>query len=471
MANLDRPHRFTNKLKNHEIYACHVAGIVAANRLKSGIDYPGNLGKHEVGPIDIETMDEWLKDARALGFCIPSVSIKRNEPNSLNSPVIIIGAGPSGLAVAASQRRRNISCIVLEEQVDPEAFGAWNSHFSGLEVTTQKRFCSLPGFPMTDCTFPNEYVTAIEYQKYLRLYADRYGIILNRGCKVIEVVQGGQKSVWQVRYSQNQGENVILHASAVVVATGKYKVPKRGINDCILSKLEEMGIPTFHSSELKDDAIWDKALHAANSGSLCIVGFGNSSSDICAKVLSSCDPDMKNTAIHLAVRTVPPVFPREYGPLRLDTVGSILRMLPGPLQEVIIKSLWKRMPFSATVDKEFPRFLPRWNQIQGRVPVVDKFGVISTSLKTRRMLAHGPICDVKVDGILFHEGICATHPPIKINMVILATGYKADCIIAREDRMNGLFHIGLGKDRLLPIKSIGDDAEAISKEISNLFVK
>jgi hypothetical protein len=101
-ANLDRPRRFTNKLKNHEIYACHVAGIVAANRLKSGIDYPGNLGKHEVGPIDIETMDEWLKDARALGFCIPSVSVKRNEPNSLKSPVIIIGAGPSGLAVAAS---------------------------------------------------------------------------------------------------------------------------------------------------------------------------------------------------------------------------------------------------------------------------------------------------------------------------------------------------------------------------------
>jgi hypothetical protein len=56
LSNLDRPRRFTNKLKGHEIYACHAAGIVAAHCLKSGLGLPGIGGMHEVGPINIEAM-------------------------------------------------------------------------------------------------------------------------------------------------------------------------------------------------------------------------------------------------------------------------------------------------------------------------------------------------------------------------------------------------------------------------------
>jgi cation diffusion facilitator CzcD-associated flavoprotein CzcO len=362
--------------------------------------------------------------------------------------------------------------MVLEEQADPEAFGTWNSHFSGLEVTSQKRWCSLPGFPMSDTIFPDKYVTAIEYQKYLRLYADRFGIVIHRGCKVTKISQGNQISPWQVKYCQNDRENLILQASAVVVATGKYKIPKLGINDFMLSKLKENGIPSLHSTELKNEATWEKALHSARSGRLCIVGFGNSASDICANILSKCDDDMKGAAIHLAVRTVPPVFPREYGVLRLDTAGSFVRMLPGPLQEIIIKLLWRKMPFSATVDKHFPKFLPRWKQIQGRVPVVDKFGVIASSLKNQRLVVHGPIQDVRVDGMIFQNGknTCSC-PPVQIDMLILATGYEIECLVTREDKLNGLFLIGLKNDKLLPLKSIGDDAEVIAKEISNMFVE
>ena len=34
LSRLSRPRRFCNKLKRHEIFACHAAGVVAANRLK-----------------------------------------------------------------------------------------------------------------------------------------------------------------------------------------------------------------------------------------------------------------------------------------------------------------------------------------------------------------------------------------------------------------------------------------------------
>jgi hypothetical protein len=121
------------------------------------------------------------------------------------------------------------------------------------------------------------------------------------------------------------------------------------------------------------------------------------------------------------------------------------------------------MPFSATVDKHVPKFLPRWKQIQGRVAVVHKFGVISSSFKNQRLVVHGPIQDVRVDGMIFQNGNNTCCPPVKIDMVIQATGYEINCLIVYEDRVNGLFLIGLKNGKLLPLKSIGDDAEVIAR--------
>ena len=56
----------------------------------------------------------------------------------------------------------------------------------------------------------------------------------------------------------------------------------------------------------------------------------------------------------------------------------------------------------------------------------------------------------------------------KIEMVILATGYKQDCLVDREDKVNGLYRIGFGKDRFLPLRSIGEEAKSIAEEISKV---
>ena len=52
-------------------------------------------------------------------------------------------------------------------------------------------------------------------------------------------------------------------------------------------------------------------------------------------------------------------------------------------------------------------------------------------------------------------------------MVILATGYREECVVEREDRLNGLYKCGFGKsDRFLPILSISEDARGIADDIS-----
>lgn len=54
----------------------------------------------------------------------------------------------------------------------------------------------------------------------------------------------------------------------------------------------------------------------------------------------------------------------------------------------------------------------------------------------------------------------------RIGMVILATGYKEDCIVSRKDKFNGLYRVGFGKDQFLPLKAISAEARNIAEDIA-----
>jgi putative flavoprotein involved in K+ transport len=458
LSRLDRPRQFTNKLKDHEIFACHAAGLVAAQRIKCG---KLELGMHETGPVDPNSMDGWLKDAEALGFSVPFV--EPVQPAMATGPSgVVIGAGPAGLAVAASLRLRGVLCTVLEEQTDPDAFGSWEKHFSGLEVTTQKHWCQLPGFAMSDKDFPGEFVTAKDYSRYLKLYTQRFGIKIERGFRVKRIARGGDVAPWIV---ECEGCEEPWVASAVVVATGKNRVPMRETSGKTCSKLSKAGIRVVHSTDLKDDQTWKKAITAAHDGKLCIVGFGNSAADICTIVLQSCGRKNGSTAIHVAVRTVPPVFPRRHWFLRVDTMGFIIRWMPSIIQEQLLRLLWWIIPISAACNAAFPDHLPRWRKVDGRVPVIDKYGQVASGLQSGAIIGHGPIRHVSSEGITFEDTSGIGGNSVSIDMVIMATGYTHDCLITREDRLNGLYLAGFGNERFLPLKTIGEEAKTIARDI------
>ena len=60
--------------------------------------------------------------------------------------VLIVGAGPAGLACAAALGNRGISAAVLE-QADHVA-AAWRKHYDRLHLHTAKAHSALPGLPM-----------------------------------------------------------------------------------------------------------------------------------------------------------------------------------------------------------------------------------------------------------------------------------------------------------------------------------
>lgn len=53
LSRADRPRRFTNKLKEHELFACHATSVVAVHRLK----HDGLSRIDETGPVDPNEMN------------------------------------------------------------------------------------------------------------------------------------------------------------------------------------------------------------------------------------------------------------------------------------------------------------------------------------------------------------------------------------------------------------------------------
>ena len=484
LSRLDKPRLFANKLREHEIFACHAAAFVAAHRL----DQLDLTRIDEMGPVDPTEMDGWLDDADKLGFVVPYVepvleSYKESFTDD-NPPVVIVGGGPSGLSVAAYLSQKHVPHIVLEAEMNPDLFGSWGQHFSGLEITTHKKWCELPGLRISVKQYPKEYVTAEEYQRYLKCYVHRFAINIRRGAKVTSVERGCDQYPYIVKY----GDNDFVEAWAVVVASGKHRIPQKNTSDDIAHKLKVSAIHHIHSSELCNDAVWSPAVQAAQNGRLCIVGFGNSAADLATVILQRCHENSNgnsighNPSIHIAARTVPPVFPRRINLLRVDSVGYLIRLLPYLLQDFIVKFLSRVLPGSKTCNSAFPSHLQRWNSIRGRVPVIDKYGLLASGFQSGFLVGHGPIIDItKERGVLFNDlqpttmvgsstSTTKSSSRVEIDMVILATGYKEECVIEREDRLNGLYKCGFSKsDRFLPLRTISEDAKCIADDIAESY--
>ena len=59
--------------------------------------------------------------------------------------ILVIGAGPAGLAVSASLRREGLKHVVLEREGNIGS--AWHRHYDRLHLHTTKTYSGLPMMP------------------------------------------------------------------------------------------------------------------------------------------------------------------------------------------------------------------------------------------------------------------------------------------------------------------------------------
>lgn len=131
--------------------------------------------------------------------------------------VIIIGAGPGGLAMAGQLRERHIPFLLLER--GEGVAQSWRHHYDRLHLHTVKELSHLPDYP-----FPPEYERYVGKDDLVRYYeryvADKQLHPVLR-CTVNRILP--ENGRWQVLTAEGK----TLHAPYVIVATGMNRVPYR----------------------------------------------------------------------------------------------------------------------------------------------------------------------------------------------------------------------------------------------------
>ncbi|KAG5564539.1 hypothetical protein RHGRI_000649 [Rhododendron griersonianum] len=139
---------------------------------------------------------------------------------SLPDPVvIIIGAGPSGLATAASLTRLSIPYIILERE-DCSASLWKKKSYDRLHLHLPKQYCQLPHIPFPT-NFP-KYVPKNQFLQYLDSYATHFHITpkFNRLVESARFDESIEK--WRVvARNVGSGEAEEYSGRFLVVATGK----------------------------------------------------------------------------------------------------------------------------------------------------------------------------------------------------------------------------------------------------------
>lgn len=306
--------------------------------------------------------------------------------------VIIIGAGPAGLATAGRLRKEGIEFELLE--ASPKVAWAWHNHYDRLHLHTVGKRSHLPFLEFPE-NFPN-YVPREKLAEYYEEYAKKFELNpkLNQEVKSIAKVEDG----WQVN-TQNES----YRSEHVVLATGINRIPI----EPIWPGIEGFKGNILHSREYKNPKPF------LNSRTL-VVGMGNTGAEVALDLVDA------GVETYLSVRSAVTIVPRDVFGTPSQITGQRLEKLPfgignnlGMLVSKLFVGNLKKYGLRTTN-------MPPVQLLKetGRTPVMD--------LGTVKAIKQGRIKIVKAidsfDGKRIHF---ASGTALDFDNVILCTGYKA----------------------------------------------
>lgn len=224
-------------------------------------------------------------------------------------PVLVIGAGPGGLAVAAALGRRGVPAVVLERD---EVASSWRRHYDRLHLHTTRRLSGLPGLPIPRRA--GRWVSRDDLVEYLEEYVEHHGLQVRTGVEVtrLDRVDGS----WQLHTSDGT-----LTASEVVVACGfnHTPVPPRWPG------VERYPGEVLHARDYR---------HAApyRGRDVLVVGSGNTGAEIAVDLVEG-----GASRVRLAVRTTPHIVRRANLGWPSQGTGILVRRLPVRLVDRIAR--------------------------------------------------------------------------------------------------------------------------------------
>lgn len=312
--------------------------------------------------------------------------------SSPDNQILVIGAGPAGLAAASALLRVGWDVTVLER--GPAVGSSWRARHEDLRLNTVRQFSGLPGLPIPRRF--GRWVRRDDYVSYLEHVAE---------CRQIRVVTG----VEVTRIERLDGAWAVIasdgtrRAAHVIVATGHDRVPV---------------VPAWPGAADFAGGIRHVGLIPAPreyAGRDVLVAGGGNSGIEWAEHLARVGAGR----IWLSIRTPPNLLPREVAGLPLHPLSVALRGLPIALKDANARvvrrlTLGDLSPFGLPTPAEGPfRHIAR----TGVTVAVDSG--FSRLVRAGRVLVVPEIAAFERDGVRLVGGTMLSP-----SVVLAATGYR-----------------------------------------------
>jgi cation diffusion facilitator CzcD-associated flavoprotein CzcO len=364
--------------------------------------------------------------------------------------ILVIGAGPAGLATSACLRREGLAHTVLER--DGEIAGAWRRHYDRLHLHTTKTYSGLPMMPWPKAA--PRYPSREQVVQYLQAYAAEHHVSPRLGIAV--------RAVQRVRDHFTVDTSAgVARARIVVMATGYNGVPK------------EPSIPGLDGFQgLTIHAVAYKNGFPYRGKRTLVVGCGNSGAEI------ALDLAEHGVDVAMVVRGPVHVVPRDMFGRPTQHTSVLLSRLPLRLRDAIAVSTmnWAVGDLSHWGIVR-PSVGPnRMIEESGRVPILDIGAIAMVKQGSIRVLP--AVQEIFPDRVRFAGG--AEHP---FEAIIFATGYRPglDRLVegfeaiadargrpnrfGEESAIPGLYFVGFKNPPTGALREIAREAPRVARSI------
>jgi cation diffusion facilitator CzcD-associated flavoprotein CzcO len=315
------------------------------------------------------------------------------EANTTHTPVLIVGAGPAGLAVAGCLRQRGMASTVLEQACGVGA--SWKNHYERLHLHTVKSHSALPGLP-----FPPEaprYVPRQGVVDYLEAYAKHHGIVPVCGQTAVRIA--ADHAGWRVHTAAGQE----FGAPQLVLATGANREPLLPV----LPGQDVFAGRVLHSRDYRN-------AQAFAGRRVLVVGMGNTGAEI------ALDLAEHGVRVALSVRSPVNIVKRDVlgRPTQLSSIAL------GKLPEAVGNAIASLLRDLSVGDlSRWGLRTPRASPLQqlrrdGKTPMID-IGTVAR-IKAGDIAVFPGIATLTREGVRFTDG---REQPF--DAIVLATGYSA----------------------------------------------
>jgi cation diffusion facilitator CzcD-associated flavoprotein CzcO len=306
--------------------------------------------------------------------------------------VVVIGAGPAGLAVGACLQKKGLDFIILEQ--NHQVGSSWHRHYERLHLHTIKQLSALPFVPFP-AAYPR-YVPRDLMIDYLENYAAAFDLKPWFGEKVRSVRRTG--SEWFIEATSSS--TIACH---VIIASGLNTEPVAP---------SVPGIEIYRGSVIHSAAYVNAKPFVGQS--VLVIGMGNTGAEI---GLDLCNAGARTS---ISLRNGVHVAPRDLFGIPVHVVAMLAtRVLPISVNDALFPAILDMaLGYPARYGIKRPKegILRRIAE-SGRIPVLD-VGTIRKVSEGVIKIVPG-ISSATEDGVVFNGG-----KEGKFDTIIFATGFR-----------------------------------------------